>query len=438
MWRWLLGGAGWKGRKRARLDEEEAQDELACVGDEGMSKARAEASQEKLVVCVRLKPLLDLEEGPLEVLRPVDENLVVLLPKNATSLHKKDFAARSATRKKNAERRYAFDLVVGATVGNRSLYEQTLAKAISDIQAGYNVTVFAYGATGSGKTHTMIGSSIEPGLIPLAVEDMFSCIKHDAQHGWEVTCSFLEVYNESIFDLTRHTSEPLELRVGPNKEPVVAGLCHHKVSSVDTVQRILQRGNARRKTEATEANETSSRSHAVFEMTAKRGERNQFSKSITCGKLTMVDLAGAERAKDTQNDGKQLRDGASINNSLLALANCINALGKKGGSHVPFRNSKLTRLLQDALCGNSKTLMIANVSSSLFQYDHTVNTLKYADRAKEIKTKVIPTVDCIRLHVTEYQRLIAQLQAENRVLREENSELRSRTLHGSIHSIPVE
>eukprot|EP00894_Picocystis_sp_ML_P000163 jgi/Pico_ML_1/50680/g1847.t1 len=104
----------------------------------------ADATREKLVVCVRLKPLLDLEEGPLEVLRPVDEKLVVLLPKNVANLQKKDFATRSANRKKDAERRYAFDLVVGATVGNRSLYERTLAKAISDIQSGYNVTVFAY------------------------------------------------------------------------------------------------------------------------------------------------------------------------------------------------------------------------------------------------------------------------------------------------------
>jgi len=421
------------------VETEVEPDKSNWEGAEDMTKStHADATREKLVVCVRLKPLLDLEEGPLEVLRPVDEKLVVLLPKNVANLQKKDFATRSANRKKDAERRYAFDLVVGATVGNRSLYERTLAKAISDIQSGYNVTVFAYGATGSGKTHTMIGTSTEPGLIPLAVEDMFSCIRKDTQHGWEVACSFLEVYNESIYDLTRHTSEPLELREGPHNEPIVAGLCHHKVSSVDTVQRILHRGNAHRKTEATEANQTSSRSHAVFEMTVKRGEKNQFSKSVTCGKLTMVDLAGAERAKDTQNGGKQLRDGASINNSLLALANCINALGKKGDLHVPFRNSKLTRLLKDALCGNSKTLMIANVSSSLFQYDHTVNTLKYADRAKEIKTKVIPTVDVVRLHITEYRRLIAQLQAENRVLREENGELRAKMLQSSIHSVPVE
>eukprot|EP00951_Prasinocladus_malaysianus_P032227 scaffold312721_cov47-Prasinocladus_malaysianus.AAC.1 len=159
---------------------------------------------------------------------------------------------------------------------------------------------------------------------------------------------------------------------------------------------LLQEGNRRRKTDSTGANATSSRSHAVLEVRVNRKPRNGRGKPIP-GKLCLVDLAGSERAAETDNRGQKLRDGANINKSLLALANCINALGKaskgKGGKpYVPYRNSKLTRLLKDGLSGNSKTVMIATASASADQYHNSINTLKYADRAKEIKTKARPRV----------------------------------------------
>ena len=144
-------------------------------------------------------------------------------------------------------------------------------------------------------------------------------------------------------------------------------------------------------------------------------------------KLALVDLAGAERARETNNVGAQLRDGANINRSLLALANCINALGKrrkKGFVFVPFRNSKLTRLLKDGLCGNSRTAMIATVAPTDKQYAHTVNTLKYADRAKEIKTHVRRNASTVEAHIAEYQRMIDSLQEENQDLRAEVAALR--------------
>ena len=156
-------------------------------------------------------------------------------------------------------------------------------------------------------------------------------------------------------------------------------------------------------------------------------ERNHYSKAFTTGKLALVDLAGAERASETNNRGHQLRDGANINRSLLSLANCINALGKrkkKGFVFVPFRDSKLTRILKDGLCGNSRTVMVATVSGSSHQYEHTVNTLKYADRAKEIKTHVHANVGTVETHIAEYQRMIDALQEERRELRAEVERLK--------------
>ena len=178
---------------------------------------------------------------------------------------------------------------------------------------------------------------------------------------------------------------------------------------------LLRQGNARRKTEETGANATSSRSHAVLEIWITRSERNHHRRAYTTAKLALVDLAGAERASETNNRGQQLRDGANINRSLLSLANCINALGKrkkKGFVFVPFRDSKLTRILKDGLCGNSRTVMVATVSGSSMQYEHTVNTLKYADRAKEIKTHVQENRGTVETHIAEYQRMIDALQEE--------------------------
>eukprot|EP00882_Tetradesmus_deserticola_P018445 GHRQ01019812.1.p1 GENE.GHRQ01019812.1~~GHRQ01019812.1.p1 ORF type:complete len:481 (+),score=188.00 GHRQ01019812.1:664-2106(+) len=153
----------------------------------------------------------------------------------------------------------------------------------------------------------------------------------------------------------------------------------------------------------------------VLEIVVRRWGSNHYRASVLIGKLTLVDLAGSERAAETNNAGQKLRDGANINKSLLALANCINALGKQqktGVAYVPYRNSKLTRLLKDSLRGNSRTAMVATISAAADQYHHSVNTLKYADRAKEIKTHVVQNVGSVERHITDYQNIIDNLQTE--------------------------
>ena len=325
--------------------------------------------------------------------------------------------------RRSKARRYTFDVAFNELATNTDVYEATGRGLISGVVNGMNSTVFAYGATGSGKTHTMIGNYNEPGMMFLSLVDIFAEIKSlRNDYEFEVMCSYLEVYNELIYDLLVVDSPPLELREDPERGPVPMGLTRIKVKGPDDITKLLHEGNERRSIDYTEANATSSRSHAVLEISVKRWEKstNSKDKHVLCGKLSLVDLAGSERAADTQNSGQKLRDGANINKSLLALANCINALGRHGNSkakgrmYIQYRNSKLTRLLKDGLSGNSRTAMIATVSASSEQYNHTINTLKYANRAKEIKTNVAQNVVIARErhHIGDYQHVIDDLQSK--------------------------
>ncbi|PWA99413.1 P-loop containing nucleoside triphosphate hydrolases superfamily protein [Artemisia annua] len=296
------------------------------------------------------------------------------------------------------------------------VYERSISSTISGVVHGLNATVFAYGSTGSGKTYTMVGTESDPGLMVLSLNTVFDFIKNDkSSDEFEVTCSYLEVYNEVIYDLLEKSSGHLELREDPEQGIIVAGLRCIKVNSADKIVELLKVGNSRRKTDSTDANETSSRSHAVLEITVLRKQKRKYRSQVIRGKLALVDLAGSERASETNNGGQKLRDGANINRSLLALANCINALGKqhkRGLAYVPYRNSKLTRILKVGLSGNSQTVMIATISPADNQYHHTVNTLKYADRAKEIKTHIQKNIGTVDTHVSDYQRMIDSLQTE--------------------------
>jgi len=351
------------------------------------------------------------------ILRVVNRDTVVVMDPDEEKPYLDQVQGRTKSR------RYTFDVAFSGTASNAEVYEATGKGLISSVVNGMNSTVFAYGATGSGKTHTMIGNYDEPGMMFLSLVDIFNQI--DAmkeEYEFEVSCSYLEVYNELIYDLLVVESSPLELREDPERGPVPVGLTRIAVRCADDITKLLHEGNERRSIDYTEANATSSRSHAVLEISVKRWARRAGGKEkqVLCGKLSLVDLAGSERASDTLNSGQKLRDGANINKSLLALANCINALGRhsnskiKGRMYIPYRNSKLTRLLKDGLSGNSRTAMIATVSASSQQYNHTINTLKYANRAKEIKTNVAQNVVIARErhHIGDYQHVIDDLQSE--------------------------
>jgi len=371
-----------------------------------------------LLVAVKSRPLTAREQIKCrDILRVDDSKVVVVLDPDVS----KEYLDRIQNRTK--EKRYTFDFAFGTESKNRDVYAATIAPMIDGVIHGLNATIFAYGSTGSGKTYTMAGTPEDPGLMVLSLRTIFDLIeKEESVHDFEVTCSYLEVYNEVIYDLLEKSSGHLELREDPDQGIMVAGLKRIKVNSANKIFELLNVGNSRRKTESTEANATSSRSHAVLEITVKRQQKNQYRSQVLRGKLALVDLAGSERASETNNAGQKLRDGANINRSLLALANCINALGKqqkKGLAYVPYRNSKLTRILKDGLSGNSRTVMIATVSPADDQYHHTINTLKYADRAKEIKTHIQKNIGTVDSHVADYQRMIDNLQVEVCQLRKE-------------------
>ncbi|WOL19585.1 kinesin-like protein KIN-8B [Canna indica] len=387
-----------------------------------MPSIRAPSSRRtaSLLVAVKCRPLTEAEQRRNRHIIQVtdDKSLIVLDPDLS-----KDYLDLIQNRTK--EKRYSFDHVFGPGCTNSDVY-RNISSTIAGVIQGLNATVFAYGSTGSGKTYTMVGTRKDPGLMVLSLHTIFDLIKKDNSSDiFEVCCSYLEVYNEVIYDLLEKSSGHLELREDPEHGIIVAGLRSIKVQSADKILELLNLGNSRRKTESTEANVTSSRSHAVLEITVKRKQRKKFKSQILRGKLALVDLAGSERASETNTGGQKLRDGANINRSLLALANCINALGKqqkKGLAYVPYRNSKLTRILKDGLSGNSQTVMVATISPADNQYHHTVNTLKYADRAKEIKTQVHKNIGTVDTHVAEYQRMINNLQVEVCRLRKELAE----------------
>nr|GMD56729.1 kinesin-like protein KIN-8B isoform X1 [Ipomoea batatas] len=379
-------------------------------------KAPASRKTTTLTVAVKCRPLMEREQGR-NIVEVNNDNEVLVLDPDLS----KNYLDRIQNRTK--ERRYSFDHAFGPNSYNWDVYKRSIRPTVVGVIQGLNATIFAYGSTGSGKTYTMVGTQEDPGLMVLSLNSIFDLIKQDDScDKFEVTCSYLEVYNEVIYDLLEKSSGHLELREDPEQGIVVAGLRCIKVNSTDKILELLNLGNSRRKTDSTEVNLTSSRSHAVLEITVTRKQSNKYPNQVMKGKLALVDLAGSERASETNSVGKKLRDGANINRSLLALANCINALGKqqkKGLAYVPYRNSKLTRILKDGLSGNSKTVMIATISPADSQYHHTVNTLKYADRAKEIRTHVQKNVGTINTHVSDYQRMIDSLQNEVSQLRKE-------------------
>ncbi|KAI9216617.1 P-loop containing nucleoside triphosphate hydrolase protein [Blastocladiella britannica] len=286
------------------------------------------------------------------------------------------------------EKAFAFDRVFDATATQEHVFNETSKLLIGDFLGGTNVTVFAYGATGSGKTHTMNGTDRAPGIIPQTLRALFG--QFDSEK-FIISMSYIEIYNEQVRDLlsaSKQGAEYLDVRDDGIKGTVIAGMKTVEAKSADVLLLQAERAGRFRITEATAANSVSSRSHAVLQLTliAIDGKRRRL-----VSKLSLIDLAGSERAAATQNAGVRMLEGSMINRSLLALGNCINALSSKvSPAYVNFRDSKLTRILKDSLGGGSapcRTIMIANISPTMSSFDETWNTIKYATRAKSIKVK---------------------------------------------------
>ncbi|XP_074602042.1 osmotic avoidance abnormal protein 3-like isoform X2 [Brevipalpus obovatus] len=313
---------------------------------------------------------------------------------------------------------FTFDGTYDVDSTTEQLYNEIVFPIVESVTEGYNGTVFAYGQTGCGKSFTMQGvtsPSTQKGIIPRAFEHIFEAIASTADTKFLVHASYLEIYNEEIRDLLGDDPKrKLELKESPEKGVFVSGLSYHPIHDVKQCERLMEFGWKNRSVGATLMNTDSSRSHAVFSVHLERMETGLSSTSDTTirkGRLNLVDLAGSERQAKTGATGDRLKEATKINLSLSALGNVISALVDGKCTHIPYRDSKLTRLLQDSLGGNTKTLMIACLSPANYNYDETLSTLRYANRAKNIQNKPKINEDPKDALLREYQQEIQRLKS---------------------------
>ncbi|KAI1719255.1 kinesin motor domain-containing protein [Ditylenchus destructor] len=346
------------------------------------------------------------------------------------------------------DRAFTYDHVFDIDTAQETIYEQCVNNLVSGTFSGYNATVLAYGQTGSGKTYTM-GTSFEStylsdetiGIIPRAARNLFCEMKQrerDAQNKgqmkptFEVLAQFIELYNEEIIDLLAEERKLNSIKIHEdttNGEIYLKGVTQVQVHSGQEIMDVLKNGSLKRTTAETNMNQASSRSHAIFSLLIKQKRIASIENveimgldaakeikelEVLTAKFHFVDLAGSERLKRTGATGDRQKEGISINCGLLALGNVISALGQVKGkaAHVPYRDSKLTRLLQDSLGGNSCTLMIACASPSDIDFVETLNTLNYANRAKNIKNRIVANQDKASSLTSELRARILALEEE--------------------------
>jgi len=298
---------------------------------------------------------------------------------------------------------FTFDFAYGDNTEQSLVYDELGKPLVTRALEGFNGTIFAYGQTGSGKTWSMMGIPSNPGLIPSLNHDLFSRIQGAVDSGTDkekvmflVTVTYVEIYNEVLRDLLNPTDQKLEIRESTAKGVFIQGVSQVIVKSEEALMKLVQQGSAVRRVAETKMNSESSRSHSVFTIKVERRtvitNEDTTKEVLLTSKINLIDLAGSERADKTGATGSTLKEGAAINKSLMALGNVINALGEnatgKSKKHIPYRDSKLTRLLQESLGGNSSTLMLAALSPADYNYDETMSTLNYAKRAKLIENKV--------------------------------------------------
>lgn len=312
---------------------------------------------------------------------------------------------------------FTFDAVYDSNSKQVELYDETFRPLVDSVLLGFNGTIFAYGQTGTGKTFTMEGLRGDPekrGVIPNSFEHIFTHISRSQNQQYLVRASYLEIYQEEIRDLLpKDQSKRLELKERPDTGVYVKDLSSFVTKSVKEIEHVMNVGNQNRSVGATNMNEHSSRSHAIFMITIECSEIGLDGENhIRVGKLNLVDLAGSERQTKTGAQGERLKEATKINLSLSALGNVISALVDGRSTHIPYRDSKLTRLLQDSLGGNAKTVMVANIGPASYNVEESLTTLRYANRAKNIKNKPRVNEDPKDALLREFQEEIARLKAQ--------------------------
>ncbi|XP_075067151.1 kinesin-like protein KIF27 [Mixophyes fleayi] len=374
-------------------------------------------------VAVRIRPLLSKEilHNHQVCVRPVPNTQQIVIGK---------------------DRVFTFDYVFGKISSQDDVYSSCIKPLLVSLIEGYNATVFAYGQTGSGKTYTIGGGHVasvadeEKGIIPRTIQELFQIISENHNIDFSVKVSYIEVYKEDLRDLLELETNVKDIHIREDEKgnTVIVGAKECQVENADEIMSLLEVGSAARHTSSTQMNEHSSRSHAIFSINiCQQRDKNSGatdddstrSVQMITSKFHFVDLAGSERVTKTGNTGERFKESIQINSGLLALGNVISALAdpKRKNAHVPYRDAKITRILKDSLGGNAKTVMITCISPSTSDFDESLNSLKYANRARNIKNKPIVNYnpDWDRLDEMELEikalREALQNQQSNRVSR---------------------
>ena len=326
----------------------------------------------------------------------------------------KDNNTVSVISDKNESKTFPFDYVYPMETTQREVYDQVAFPIVDSIFQGYNGTIFAYGQTGCGKTFTMMGIITDPklrGVIPNAFDHIFGFIKTEGEsRKFFLRCSFVEIYNEEVRDLLGNKDKKLDIREDPKKGTFLKDLTYVTIKNPADIDKSLDTGNKNRHVGATSMNDQSSRSHSLFTVYLEIEEKGENNNSrIKSGKLNLVDLAGSERVGKTNATGQTFDEGKKINLSLTALGSVIDALSQNR-KYIPYKDSKLTRLLADSLGGNTKTVMFANISPASYNYDETLGTLRYASRAKLIKNAPVVNEDPKDALLRKYEEEIKALK----------------------------
>jgi kinesin family member 13 len=322
----------------------------------------------------------------------------------------------------------------GKYADQRQVFDCVGKEILDNAWEGYHCCLFAYGQTGSGKSYSMVGYGSNKGIVPISCDEIFKRIKEntDPEKSYEVQVSMLEIYNEKVQDLLTPASKrpPSGLKIRESKTigVFVEGLTKHPVTSYEEISKKMDEGYENRTIGSTLMNATSSRAHTIVTIEFKQINFVAGKKSEKLSMINLVDLAGSERSSSTGATGARLIEGCNINKSLLVLGNVINvladkALGKKKDALPPYRDSALTRILQNALGGNSKTVMICALSPASINYEETLSTLRYADRAKKIQNKAV-------VNESEHDKMVRMLKEENLDLKRMIEDLNRKILGG--------
>ncbi|OQR88999.1 kinesin [Thraustotheca clavata] len=364
--------------------------------------------EENIAVCIRVRPLNERER------RNKDASVLRVLPAlNAVSI-----TDRNGTPLQGPSAVFQYDHIF-QQVPTRTIYDEVARRIVESSLHGINGTIFAYGQTSSGKTHTMMGTQAEPGILPLAVQHIFQFIADSANRDFLIRVSYVEIYNEVIRDLLsddKEKSQNIKIREDP-KKGIYLEAHEEYITDFDKLMTVVEQGDQRRAVGQTAMNEHSSRSHSIFQIVIESKERSDEEDGVAylVGVLNLVDLAGSESVRHTSSEGLRQREAGNINRSLLTLARVINSLaqGPESIQSAPFRDSKLTRLLQNSLAGSTRTLIICCVTPSDKHLEESKSTLQFAQRAKTIQmTAAVNEVLDDQAQMKRLQQEVTQLRKQ--------------------------